>query len=208
MPNPIHLWDDDQTFVAESTAAEGRSLVDRVRLYMLYQLALQTADLPGDAAEVGVYQGGTAKLLGPNFARSGKTLHLFDTFAGMPPTDPSRDWHKAGDFADTSLQEVQKFLTDAGDLQFHPGSFPSSVTQAVSERTFGFVHVDVDIHQSVLDCCDFFYPRLVTAGVIVFDDYGFRTCPGAKAAVDFFFTGRAERPIYLPTGQAIIIKKP
>ena len=39
---------------------------------------------------------------------------------------------------------------------------------------------------------------------MVFDDYGFPTCPGAKAAVDEFFHGRKEVPLVLPTGQAVV----
>lgn len=41
---------------------------------------------------------------------------------------------------------------------------------------------------------------------MVFDDYGFLGYPGAKQAVDEFFTERIESPIYLPTGQCVVIK--
>jgi O-methyltransferase len=41
---------------------------------------------------------------------------------------------------------------------------------------------------------------------MVFDDYGFLTCPGAKKAVDEFFSDKREYPCYLPTGQAIVTK--
>ena len=34
-----------------------------------------------------------------------RALHLFDTFQGMPQTDPTRDLHRQGDFANTSLSE-------------------------------------------------------------------------------------------------------
>jgi O-methyltransferase len=66
--------------------------------------------------------------------------------------------------------------------------------------------VDVDIYRSVLDCCRFFYPRLVTGGAIVFDDYGRNSCPGAKAAVDEFFADTPEQPVYVATGQAFVVK--
>jgi O-methyltransferase len=66
--------------------------------------------------------------------------------------------------------------------------------------------VDVDVYRSILDCCEFIYPRLKTGGVMVFDDYGFPTCPGARKAVDEFFTGKPETPVILQTGQAIVIR--
>jgi O-methyltransferase len=41
---------------------------------------------------------------------------------------------------------------------------------------------------------------------MVFDDYGFPTCPGARKAVDEFFANKPETPIVLDTGQAIAIR--
>jgi len=65
----------------------GFTLVDKVRCFMIYQYAQQVTNLPGDVAEVGVYKGGTARLLAKTFERTGKTVHLFDTFSGMPPSE-------------------------------------------------------------------------------------------------------------------------
>jgi O-methyltransferase len=41
---------------------------------------------------------------------------------------------------------------------------------------------------------------------MVFDDYGFKSCPGARAAVDEYFKERNAMPLVLNTGQAIVIK--
>jgi O-methyltransferase len=60
----------------------------------------------------------------------------------------------------------------------------------------------------VLDCCHFIYPRLLAGGFMVFDDYGFPSCFGARQAVDEFFAGRPEVPLVLPTGQAVVFKAP
>jgi len=72
---------------------------------------------------------------------------------------------------------------------------------------FCFVHVDADIYRSVLDACAFFWPRLSPGGVLVFDDYGFESCPGAKRAVDEYFAGAMDRPWYLPSGQCVVVKR-
>jgi O-methyltransferase len=42
---------------------------------------------------------------------------------------------------------------------------------------------------------------------MLFDDYGFYTCPGAKMAVDEFFADKSEMPIYLLGGQCFVIKQ-
>jgi O-methyltransferase len=204
-PKPIQPWHEDPVFVALFRSIADRTLVDPVRCYMLYQLLDQARCLPGDVAEVGVYRGGTARLLAERLQDTDKHLFLFDTFAGMPSTDQTRDLHHQGDFADTSLESVRDFVGVRPNVSFHPGRFPESGAPIITRR-FSFVHVDADIHQSVLDCCTLFFPRLVRGGVMVFDDYGFVSCPGAKAAVDAWFTYQLERPIYLPTGQCLVIK--
>jgi O-methyltransferase len=74
----------------------------------------------------------------------------------------------------------------------------------MEDSRLAFAHVDVDIYQSVLDCCRFIMPRMLRGGFVVFDDYGFPSCPGARQAVDGFFRDRPERPLMLPTGQAVV----
>lgn len=202
----IRPWDDDERFAKMMERVGGNTLVDRIRCYMLYQYAAHVAGLAGDVAEVGVYKGGTAKLLSRSFMQTPKTVHLFDTFAGMPATtDSRRDLHKPGDFRDTSFERVRAYLSDCPNVSFYPGLFPAT-SGPIENKTFCLVHVDADIYQSVLDCCTFFYPRLERGGVMIFDDYGEQTCPGAKLAVDEFFAGVPEKPCYLPTGQCIITR--
>lgn len=43
-------------------------------------------------------------------------------------------------------------------------------------------------------------PRLSSGGIIVFDEHGFPSCPGARAAVDDFLADKPEIPLVLPTG--------
>jgi O-methyltransferase len=200
--NPIQPWDDDHDFNQIYERVVGHSLVDKIRCYMLYQLVRQVCYLPGGMAEIGVYKGGTARLIAETADH--KDLHLFDTFSGMPPTDQEKDKHRAGDFSDTSLDQVKEYLSDCRNVFYYPGLFPETASP-VDDNYFSFVHVDADIYQSVKAACEFFYPKLVKGGIMVFDDYGFLSCPGAKVAVDEYFADK-EQIIYLPTGQAIVIK--
>jgi len=203
-PNPIRLWETDHAFSRIYKEVNDHTLVDRARCFMLYQCMRQTASIPGDIAEIGVYRGGTARLMAEVMSPS-KALHLFDTFSGMPETMKDKDFHVQGDFSDTSLREVKKYLNGYPQIKIYPGFFPDTAGPLATE-TFSMVHVDVDIYRSVLDCCSFFYPRTSPGGCLVFDDYGLVTCPGAKSAVDEFFLGKAEQPIYLPTGQCLVVK--
>lgn len=199
-------WMNDPEFKDILQAISGASLVSPDRCHILWTLARQAVALEGDFVECGVYKGGTSRLLAEILAKqnSKRELHLFDTFAGMPDTG-EQDIHKQGDFADTSLEQVRDFVGHVEFSRFHPGFIPGTFSGLESIR-IAFAHVDVDIFQSVIDCCAFIYPRMANGGFIVFDDYGFPTCPGARQAVDAFFSDKVEKPLVLPTGQAIVFR--
>jgi O-methyltransferase len=202
----------DFDHIFDQAAAAG-SLVSRDRLYVLHQLLLQTEHVHGDVVECGVYKGGSAAMLAYDLATLGsvRLLHLFDTFSGMPQADPARDWHKAGDFADTTLDTAKAAVGDRHEpfVQWHAGTIPAIFHEtdwATVGTAISFAHVDVDLYQSVLDCLEWIWPRLWVGGVIVLDDYGFPTCPGAREAVDEFFRARPAMPLVLGTGQAVVFK--
>jgi len=184
------------------------SLVSADRMWVLRSLALQARHIQGNFWECGVYKGGTAMLLEGIVAETlGKRLRLFDTFEGMPRTDPRHDYHREGDFSDSNLQSVRSRVGEGEHLTYHPGFIPDTFTGFENEQ-IAFAHVDVDIHGSVRDCCRFIYPRLAPGGFMLFDDYGFPSCPGARVAVDEFFFDQPEVPLVLPTGQALVCKLP
>jgi O-methyltransferase len=191
-------------FTAEYASISPLTLVGEDRCYVLASLATQALRLDGEFWECGVYRGGTAMLLAGRLSTAATRLRLFDTFEGMPETDAARDWHKAGDFSDTSLDAVRSRVR--GDfVHFHKGLIPATFSGLESTR-IAFAHVDVDIHSAILACCEFIFPRLCVGGFMVFDDYGSPSCPGARSAVDEFFLERTATPLVLPTGQALVFK--
>ena len=180
------------------------TLVPPESCYVLQCLARQATHCAGEFWECGVYKGGTAMLLERVIAHSGTptTLRLFDTFQGLPDADPARDFHRRGEFSDTSRAAVAARVA-ADFVSIHAGRIPETFAGLEGCR-IAFAHVDVDLYDSVLSCCQFIYPRLSPGGVIVFDDYGLRFCPGARKAVDEYFQGKPEAVLVLPTGQAIV----
>ena len=98
-------------------------------------------------------------------------------------------------------------LKDFPFVQIHAGLIPATFT-GLDLNQVCWAHVDVDIYQSVHDCIEFISPKLTPGGFMLFDDYGFPSCPGARRAVDEAFASRPEVPICLPTGQCLIVKLP
>lgn len=173
--------------------------------YNLWTLARQAQALPGAYAEAGVYDGGSARILCE--AKGADHLHLFDTFAGMPETDPGADPHfSAGQFADTNRQKVVDYLAAFPNVHIHQGFFPASAADVPADRRFKFVHLDLDIYRSTLDGLRYFYPRLVRKGIIISHDYGNVTAPGVKQAFDEFLAETDEPLVQLWDTQCVLIK--
>jgi O-methyltransferase len=123
----------------------------------------------------------------------------------MPETDKERDLHQKGDFADTSAEQVEAYVNAPGIAILRKGFIPETFSGLESHR-IAFAHIDVDIYKSIIDCMEFIWPRLSSGGFVIFDDYGFPSCPGALQAVDEFFADTKTHPLCLPTGQAVVFK--
>ncbi len=202
-------WFEDW-FLEIYNKVSDRTLCTEDRCYIIYRFCNHCLHLEGDFAECGVYKGGTAFLIANTLMKnsfSERQVHLFDTFAGMPATaneDPST--LKEGDFGDVSVNAVKDYLEIFPRVVFHPGFIPKTF-EAVEDKKFAFVHIDVDLYQTAKDCYSFFYDRMARGGVMICDDYGFPFFKySAKQAVDEFFRDKSEKPISLPTGQCVIIK--
>jgi O-methyltransferase len=176
---------------------------------MLMSFARYASCLLGDFAECGVYKGGTALLLARLLKGTSKKLYLFDSFEGLPQSSVAEDqWFKPGSYRPDSVDAVREVLSAfSAFTDIRPGWIPETFHGLESNR-YAFAHLDVDLYQSTMDCCDYFYPRLAPGGVLVFDEYAFAAARGEKDAVDEFFADKPEKPITLPTGQAIVLKVP
>jgi O-methyltransferase len=202
-------WEGEADFKRLYDPIRSHTLVSPERCWMLLHLMRHALALSGDFAEFGVFRGGTALLAAEVLrdAHDARPLHLFDSFAGMPATSAGEPFAR-GDFGETSEAAVRALVAPAGaNVSFHAGFIPDTF-QGLAIPQLAFAHVDVDLYQSVLDCIEFVYPRLVPGGIMVFDDYGFPSCSRAREATDRAFAARREKPIYLPTGQALVLKLP
>lgn len=175
------------------------------RAWTVWQMAQHASSLDGGFMEAGVFQGGTAKMLRRVAEERGKQLHLFDSFEGMKVTDSELDRHTSGDFADTSLEGVQKVVGTGEFVHFHKGWIPDTFA-GLEDKRICFAHIDLDLYHGVKDTLEYVYPRMPAGGAIISDDYGLASCPGARRAVDEFFEDKPEKPLALLTGQVLVIK--
>lgn len=210
------VWVRDQAFLDAWRSFPGATSEIKDRRFVLWSMAAATADLPGDTAECGTYEGASSHLICATRAAlpgwSG-THHVFDSFEGLSEPDPSDAPELAHTFRwqkhDLAISEavVARNLARFPFVTLHAGWIPDRFDD-VADRQFSFVHVDVDLHQPTYDSIAFFYERMVPGGIILCDDYGSEGCPGAKAAFDELVSTKPERSvIHLPTGQGFVVKR-
>ena len=202
------IWREDKKFEEYYTGFELNNYHSIDRKYTVDQFLKLTKNVQGDTVECGSYKGATSYLI-CGFLKQcnqSKTHHIFDSFEGLskPGKEDTQYWHE-GDL--TVSEEICRNNLSAFDfVKYYKGWIPGRFPE-VKELKFSFVHIDVDLYQPTLDAITFFYERLNKKAILICDDYGFSTCPGAKNAMDNFFKDKPEMVIMLTTGQSFVIKE-
>jgi O-methyltransferase len=182
------------------------------RCYFLHAMGriVATKSIPGDTAECGVRFGKSTFFLLKAIDDPTRPHRIFDSFAGLSQTgahDTPVAGIKAWSQGDISVEEqmARDNLAAFPNCHFYKGWIPERFGE-VADRSFALAHIDVDLYQPTLDSLEFFYAHMNAGGLIICDDYGFASCPGATKAFDEFFAGRAECLIPIPTGQCLVQK--
>jgi O-methyltransferase len=184
---------------------------DYVRNSSLELVAAEIAGsrVPGNVAELGVYQGDFAKLINQLFPD--RKLYLFDTFEGFHRSDATTDKtlaYSSGsqDFSGTSIDLILKKMPYRQQCVIKKGRFPESA--AGVDDVFAFVSIDADLYAPIYEGLKFFYPRLAPGGYIFVHDYNNDEYKGAREAV-LRFCGENNIP-YVPMtdtcGTAVLSK--
>lgn len=140
----------------------------------------ETSIIEGEVAEVGVAEGGSAAIICE--ARREKTVHLFDTFEGLPDIgeeDKESSFHKGQYPAD--FEKLKEFFVQYKNVYLYKGLFPETGEQ-IKDKMFSFVHLDVDLYKSTKESLEFFWPKMSSKGVIISHDY--QTEKGVRKAFE------------------------
>jgi O-methyltransferase len=153
--------------------------------------------IAGDFVECGTYKGGSSAVLGTELAES-RHLWLYDSFAGMPETDPL-DGTDASFYVGkgvASPDEVRAALAIAGvdpsRATIREGWFQDTFQQALPGRV-ALLHCDADWYDSVLLTLETFYPLVAEGGCVILDDFGH--WEGCREAFYTFCERHHERPL-------------
>ncbi len=181
-------------------------LLDPLEICQLGMLVKNTEKIEGDIAEVGVYEGGSARVICE--FKNKKKLYLFDTFEGLPiVSDFDKNLvidkqYKKGQY-DSDFTSVKQLFQTFDNVYIEKGIFPTN-TEKFEKSLFSLVHLDVDVLESTHACLEFFYPKMSKGGVIVTHDY--QSASGVRRAFDYFFSDKPEIIIELAVTQAMVVK--
>ncbi len=172
---------------------------------IVYEELLDTFDLEGHTAEIGVYKGHTSKLI--HELCKHKTHYCYDTFSGIELSDSNIDFHKNGEFS-CALNDVKNLLGE-NNIVYKVGVFPNTFNEG-SEK-FSFVHSDTDTYAGTKATLDYFAPIMVDSGKILFDDYKWENCKGVEKAIKEFMNDNHSFTLKEydgQCGQCVLTKKP
>lgn len=159
--------------------------------------------IDGDIVECGVSIGhGTLQFLLLNELLDKERMYYgFDSFEGFPnPTDE-----------DGSVPQIKKgFYSSPPEIVLRvlrDGQVPEAVIKSRVRLIKGFfdktlptydgrialLHLDGDLYESYKVSLENLYDKVVSGGLILFDEYRDKRWPGATQAIDEFFTDKPDR---------------
>lgn len=207
--NTYSPWVNDEEFINIYTIISNEyTLVDKLRCYEIWKLSKQLSKLKGSIIEIGVWRGGTGLLLAK--ASPNNIVYLCDTFEGVVKASLKDSVYKGGEHSDTSENIVTDLFNklNATNFEIVKGIFPECATAKIENDSYKICHIDVDVYQSAKDIFYWVWPKMISGGIVIFDDYGFAACEGITELVnEISETLDDSLFIYNINGHGIIIKR-
>jgi O-methyltransferase len=193
---------------------------EKIRLLIDLVKATEDTDVPGDFVECGVCNGGSAAILAHSAATSRykRTVHLFDSFEGLPDVTKEDVPSVNGNTAESeigkckgSIDNVKEVLAKVGAdmsrVKIYPGWFDKVFPTVEPPAQIAMLNLDSDWYASELLCLRKFYDNVSHGGFVYFDDYYY--WPGCQQAVNDYFRSRTHEfpPIFHQTGHSMWLQR-
>lgn len=172
-----------------------------------YELYKKILDIPGGVLEAGVFKGGslsqwaTFRELLEN--ENSRKIVGFDMFGAFPDSKTVKSdetfikkWNNqfSGEFVTKGDIEASLLHKGIGNVQLVQGDIRETLPKFLEENPafrIALLHIDTDVYEPGKATLEFCYDRVVSGGIIVFDDYA--TIEGETLAVEEFFKDKPHR---------------
>ena len=210
MDSYLSRWTEDQDFVKLhndfNLICNINNVMDNAlyaRIYILRQLAKHQSIVNPNLhfAETGVYAGMTM-FFTAEFCN--KSFVGIDSWEGVSePGEFDTEYFKTVKLK-SEMAWAKNNLSRYSNIELKKGWIPE-IFKGIEDKQYSFVHVDVDLYEPTKESIKYFWPKIVSGGVLICDDYGSYKTEGSRKAVSEAF--EIHNILELPTGQAIIWKK-
>lgn len=192
------------------------SMTNAERMWAIVQSLKRITEkkIPGDIVECGVWRGGNILLFSLLLKEYGikKNIWAYDTYEGMSePTAADISFRGAearkildhepkvlvGDrhniWCYSALEEVRENIlthtTNIDHIKFVKGKVEETLQGEENlPKQIALLRLDTDWYESTKAELEILYPRLVSGGILIIDDYGHWR--GSRKAVDEYFAGK------------------
>jgi hypothetical protein len=172
-----------------------------MKAFAHYEVFQRIQDLPGDIVECGVYKGASlltfARFM-ETFCSGDRTRQVlgFDHFRGLAERSDNdgldervgntADGWNSSSFRDTLFSIVDAFNQDSFVPQrprvaLIDGDVCETAKQYAADHPglrISLLHLDMDLYAPTLAALEAFWPRVVTGGIVMFDEFAIREWPG------------------------------
>ena len=179
-----------EDFLHDFTAYIGHMSLNR--LLTIYELYKKTLGLAGHIADVGVYKGASSLLFAKLikiFEPEALTLcHGFDWFEGMKKTEKDSEFVVDGGYK-TNYEKILELIQKQGFdniLKVHKLDLTKEL-KAFFEKyphlRFKLVMMDAGTYDCMKSAIPYFYDKLISGGIMIFDQYSHEFAPGEALAL-------------------------
>jgi hypothetical protein len=133
--------------------------------------------------------------------------YLYDSFNKMRDEYLDiKDIKQPGNYNYLNIEQTQKNLQMyENDIIFNKGYIPEIFLDGNNPTDISWLHIDLNSAKATLESLEFFFPKIIDSGVVIFDDYG--SFDSTREIVDNFLKDKQGHFINFPTGQSMFIKK-
>jgi hypothetical protein len=190
------------------------------RAHVVLWVANCASRLKGDFVECGVNKGFNSSAIMHHLGWNSldKTFYLLDTFNGLDERFITEEERLQGKLEinkrtlenggyERDIEAVKANFSEWQRVRIIQGAVPETLFQVETEEV-AYLHLDMNCSLPEQAAAEFFWPRLVTGALMLFDDYAYKGYYSQKLALDSFARKKGVSVLSLPTGQGLIIKPP
>lgn len=182
------------------------------RIHVCCWAAWHAKQLVGDFVECGTNTGIMSLAICNylDFNHLQKDFYLFDTYCGIPddqvtPGERKNGLHLQNSDYEECFERAKQNFAPFKRAQLVRGKVPDTLT-SVSIDKICYLMLDMNIVAPERAALEYFWPKLVSGAIVLFDDYGWSGYIAQKQAHDAFAESKGVKILNLPTGQGMLIK--